>query len=344
MKVSVNLLEYIARRIFFSIFVLLAVLVITFTLSHAISSDPIVAWLGRNATLHPGIAAYYAKKFHFNDPLYVQFYYYLVGLSQGQLGYSPSRGFIPVIQVLEMTIPYTLQIAFFAYIFALGIGISLGVLASRYHHTPVDGAIRAFYLGAASSPAFFIALIVLIIFAFYLGWFPSGNAFGTTVFQPTAITHIPMLDALLEGNFAYFWSALDHVFLPSLTLAIVTFGILTRVLRASMLDVMQANYIRTARAKGLNEGAVFYKHGLRNAFIPLVTLSTLLIIGLITGTIFVENIFSYPGLGQYVVQALEGQDYPGILATTLIFAIVIVGANLLADIFYALVDPQIRLG
>ncbi|MDA4113844.1 MAG: ABC transporter permease [Thaumarchaeota archaeon] len=339
-----NLLEYIARRIFFSIFVLLAVLVITFTLSHFISSDPIVAWLGRNATLHPGLAAYYSNKFHFNDPLYVQFYYYLIGLSQGQLGYSPSRGFIPVIQVLQMTIPYTLQIAFFAYIFALVIGISLGVLASRYNHTPVDGAIRAFYLGAASSPAFFIALLVLIIFAFTLGWFPSGNAFGTNVFQPTAITHIPMLDSLLEGNFEYFWSALDHVFLPSLTLAIVTFGILTRVLRASMLDVMQANYIRTARAKGLSEGAVFYRHGLRNAFIPLVTLSTLLIIGLITGTIFVENIFSYPGLGQYVVQALEGQDYPGILSTTLIFAIVIVGANLLADIFYALVDPQIRLG
>jgi ABC-type dipeptide/oligopeptide/nickel transport system permease component len=340
----VNLLEYIARRVFFSIFVLLAVLIITFTLSHSLGGDPIVAWLGKDAQLHPGIALVYEKKFHLNDPIYIQFYYYLVGLSQGQLGFSPSRGFIPVIQVLESTIPYTLQIAFFAYIFALLIGISLGVIASRYHHTPVDGVVRAFYLGTASSPAFFIALIILIIFAFTLGWFPSGNAFGTDVFQPTAITHIPMLDSLLEGNLAYFSSALDHTLLPSFTLAVVTYGILTRVLRSSMLDVMSANYIRTARAKGLSESSVFFRHGLRNAMIPIVTLSTLMITWLITGTIFVENIFSYPGLGQYVVQALNGQDYPGILATTLIFALVIVGANLLADVFYALVDPQIRLG
>jgi ABC-type dipeptide/oligopeptide/nickel transport system permease component len=153
-----------------------------------------------------------------------------------------------------------------------------------------------------------------------------------------------MLDSMLQGDFTYFWSSLSHVILPSMALALTTFGVVTRVLRSSMLDTMHANYIRTARAKGLDERTVFFKHGLRNAMIPVVTLSSLIVTWLITGTVFVENIFNYPGIGQYVVQALLYQDYAGILATTLVFALIIVLSNLVADILYAVVDPQIRLG
>jgi peptide/nickel transport system permease protein len=152
------------------------------------------------------------------------------------------------------------------------------------------------------------------------------------------------LDALLEGNFAYFFSALQHVILPSLSLALGTFGVVVRVLRSSMLDVMRSNYVRTARAKGLPENTVFFKHGLRNAMISVVTLSSLIVTWLITGTIFVESIFSYPGMGQYVYQALLVQDYAGILGTTIVFAIIIILSNLVADILYVVVDPQIRLG
>jgi len=152
------------------------------------------------------------------------------------------------------------------------------------------------------------------------------------------------LDSLIEGNWAYLSSALQHVILPSMALALGTFGVVVRILRSSMLDVMRANYVRTARAKGLNERTVFFKHGLRNAMISVVTLSSLIVTWLITGTIFVENIFSYPGMGQYVFTALIAQDYPGILATTIIFAIIIILSNLTADVLYVIVDPQIRLG
>jgi len=152
------------------------------------------------------------------------------------------------------------------------------------------------------------------------------------------------LDSLIELNFPYFLSSVEHTILPSLALALGTFGVIVRVLRSSMLEVMHSNYIRTARAKGLDEQTVFFKHGLRNAMISVVTLASLVVTWMMTGTIFVENIFAYPGIGQYVFQALAAQDYPGILATTLVFALIIVLANLVADVLYAVVDPQIRLG
>jgi ABC-type dipeptide/oligopeptide/nickel transport system permease component len=336
--------SFILRRLFLAIFVLIGVITITFILSHSLGGNPIVAWLGKSASLHPELAKAYAIKYHLNSPLWVQYYYYISGLLQGNLGFSPSRGFVPVTTVVAQTLPYTLQIAFFAIVISIILGVLLGVVASRYHHSPADKSIRAFYLAGISSPSFFIALVLLIIFTFEFHVLPSGGAADPTITSPHPITYLPILDSLLEGNLAYFSSAMQHVILPSMALALGTFGVVVRVLRSSMLDVMRANYVRTARAKGLKERTVFFKHGLRNAMISVVTLSSLIVTWLITGTIFVENIFSYPGMGQYVFTALIAQDYPGILATTIIFAIIIILSNLTADILYVIVDPQIRLG
>jgi len=288
--------------------------------------------------------AIYTQEFHLSGPLYVQYYYYLLGIAHGNFGVSPTRGFIPVLSVIEQTLPYTVQIAFFAILFSIVLGVVLGVLSALYHHNPIDKSIRSFYLAGYSSPSFFMALILIIVFVYFTRLLPSGNAADISLNVPHTITGSPMLDSLLQGDWAYFESSLAHVILPSLALALTTFGVITRVLRSSMLDTMHANYIKTARAKGLDEGTIFFKHGLRNALIPVVTLSSLVVTWLITGTVFVESIFNYPGIGQYVVQALFYQDYPGILATTLVFATIIIVSNLVADIMYAVVDPQIRLG
>lgn len=339
-----NIGRYVLRRALFGVIVLLSVMTITFVLSHSLGGDPIYAWLGKAAGMHPELAKAYAAKYHLNDPVYVQYYYYLVNLLQGNLGFSPSRNFLPVSEVIAQTLPYTLQIAFFAIVMSLAFGVLLGVVSARYNHTPIDSAIRAIYLAGYASPPFFIALVLLIVFTFTFGLLPSGGAFDPNLTKPTWITGLPLIDSLLEGNFAFFSSSLVHLILPSSALALVTFGIVTRVLRSSLLEIMHTNYIRTARAKGLDENTVFYKHGLRHALIPVVSLSSLVVTWLITGTIFVENVFSYPGMGRYVVQALNGQDYPGILGTTIVFALVIVAANLAADILYAVVDPQVRLG
>jgi peptide/nickel transport system permease protein len=336
--------SFILRRLFLAIFVLIGVITITFILSHSLGGNPIVAWLGKSASLHPQLAKAYEIKYHLNDPLYIQYYYYISGLLQGNLGFSPSRGFVPVTTVIGQTLPYTLQIAFFAIVISIILGVLLGVVASRYHHSAADKSIRAFYLAGISSPSFFIALVLLIVFTFEFHLLPSGGAADPTITAPHTITYIPIIDSIIQGNWAYLGSALLHVILPSMALALGTFGVVVRVLRSSMLDVMRANYVRTARAKGLKERTVFFKHGLRNAMISVVTLSSLIVTWLITGTIFVENIFSYPGMGQYVFTALIAQDYPGILATTIIFAIIIILSNLTADILYVVVDPQIRLG
>jgi peptide/nickel transport system permease protein len=324
--------------------VLLCVSIITFILSHSMGGNPVCAWLGRLGCGNPGLVAQYTQIFHLKDPIYVQYYYYLVGLLHGNLGISPSRQFTPVATVVAETLPYTIQIAFFAIIITIVVGVLLGVLASLYHHRAADKGIRTLYLAGYSSPSFLMALLLIIVFVYAFRLLPNGGSADVTLDTPRVITGIPMLDSLFEGNFAYFVSSVQHVILPSLALALTTFGVVTRVLRSSMLDTMHANYIRTARAKGLDEGTVFFKHGLRNAMIPVVTLSSLIVTWLITGTVFVEAIFGYPGLGLYMVGALQVQDYPGILAATLIFAIIIVFANLAADIIYAVVDPQIRLG
>jgi len=335
--------SFIARRLFLAIFVLLGVATITFILSHSLGGDPIYAWLGKAASQHPQLALQYEAKYHLSDPVWVQYYYYLVGVAQGNLGYSPSRGFVPVTTVIAQTLPYTVQIAFFALVISLLLGVTLGVVSARYHHRAADKSIRAFYLAGICSPSFFAALVLLIVFNLELHLLPSGGSVDVGISVPSPITYLPILDSLIEGNLAYFSSALQHVILPSMALALVNFGVVVRVLRSSMLDVMQSNYIRTARAKGLTETTVFFKHGLRNAMIPVVTLASILVTWLITGTIFVENIFAYPGIGQYVFQALTTQDYPGIMATTLVFAVIIVATNLVADILYVAIDPQIRL-
>lgn len=338
-----NLLRFVLRRLVFSVLVLAAVLTVTFILSHLIPGNIIQAWLGKVAELHPDIAAATAAKYHLSDPIYTQYFYYLVGMSQGNLGYSPSRGFEPVYDVIASTLPLTLQIVFFALIFTIAIGVVLGILAARHYRSPVDGAIRIFYLGAYSSPPYFIAVILLILFSYLLG-FPFGHAADPNLAVPSAITGIPMLDSLVEGNFAYFGSSLEYVFLPALALSLATFGVITRVARSSLLEVMQTDYIRTARAKGQDESTIFYRHALPNAAVSLITISSLVVTFLVTGTVFVEDIFGYPGMGQYVVGALKGADYPGILATTLVFAVIIVTTNLVADVLYAVADPQIRLG
>ncbi len=339
-----NLLRYVFRRLFFGIFVLIAVMTITFVLSHNLGGDIIYAWLGKSAGVHHDLAILYAQKYHLSDPIWVQYYYYVVGLLQGNFGYSPSRGFQPVLTVIGETLPYTLQLVFFAFIISIVLGVGLGLLSARHSHTPTDGGIRAFYLAGYSSPPFFIALLLVIIFAYILRIAPGGGAFDPNVIQPTWITGLPLLDSLLEANWTYLASGLEHTILPATALALVTFGVVTRIFRSSLLEVMSMNYIRTARAKGLDEGTVFYKHGVRNALIPVITLSSIILTWLITGTIFVESVFSYPGMGQYVVSAVLGEDYPGILATTLVFALTIVIGNLIADILYVVVDPQIRLG
>lgn len=335
-------LSYIARRLLLAIFVFFGVALITFILTHSISDNPLVAFLGKAASMHPEIAQAYIERFHLNEPIHVQFWYYIVGVVQGDLGYSWSRGTY-VSNIIAQTLPNTLQIVFFALLITLALGIPLGILSCRYSNKLPDYGIRAFYLAGISSPAFFVALILLLVFTYTLHLLPTGGLISLGVPKPKSITGFIILDSLLEGNWEAFVDTIKHVLMPSMALALGNFGYVTRVLRSSLLEVMQTNYIRTARAKGLDERTVFLKHALRNGLMPIVTLTALITTWLMGSSIFVESIFAYPGVGQYLAQALGSLDYAAILGVTLLYTTIIVVVNLVADILYSVLNPAIEL-
>ena len=340
-----NLLRFLLRRLAFAAFVIFCVLTLTFILSHLIPGKVIYAWLGKEAAQYPAVAAAYTAKYHLDDPVYVQYLYYVVGMLQGNLGLSPSKSFTPVTTVIAQTLPLTLQIVVLAFVICVAMGLVLGILSARYHNTPVDTSIRVFYLASYSSPPYFVGVVIFVIASLYLRILPTGGAYDPLlVTPPSTITGFPIFDSMLQGNYAFFANASLHLILPAVTLALVTFGVITRVARSSLLDVMEMDYIRTARSKGLDEGTVFYRHGLPNAAISLITVSSLVMTFLLTGSVFVENLFSYPGMGQYAFRALQGSDYPGIMATVFVFAAIIIVTNLVADVLYAYADPEVRLG
>lgn len=333
---------FVTRRFAAAIFVLFGVSVITFILSHSISADPITAWLGRSASLHPELVKFYVEKYHLNAPLYMQYFYYISGLLQGNLGFSPFMD-EPVAVLLGRTVPYTLQLMFFTFLFTIILGILMGVLAAKFANKWPDALIRTFYLLGTAAPAFFLALALIVVFSFAVHVLPTGGTVNPMIIASPVVTGFPMLDSLLNGNWAALWSQVDHIILPSLANSLGIFGVITRVLRSSILDTLNLNYIRTVRAKGASENAVFFKHALRNSLIPVVTLLAIMVNVFIVSSIFVEHIFAYPGVGDYAVTSVLNYDYPSILGTTLLFGVMIVISNFAADLFYAIVDPRIRL-
>lgn len=310
-------------------------------LSHSISSNPLTAWFGKGASIDPKVAQAYIREYHFDDPIYIQYFYYLWGVVHGSLGFSPTKG-ESVVSAIAQTLPYTLQIIFFSLIFTIAIGIVSGLLAARYAGKLPDKLSRALYIIGFASPPFFIALAVILFFTLVLPILPTSGGINVSISLPHPITYIPILDALIEGDWPAFESLVAHAILPSLANALAVYGILTRILRSSLLDVMKSNFVTAARARAIPEGKIFFSHAFKNSLVTVITLISLLFTFILGSTIFVEYVFSYPGIGDYAVESALQIDYPSILAITLTFALMIIVANLLADILYAVVDPRIR--
>jgi len=217
-----------------------------------------------------------------------------------------------------------------------------GLIGARNVNKWPDKTVKGAYIIGFATPPFFIAIVVILIFSLLLPILPTSGAMSISLPPPPYVTGLPMLDALITGDWAAFDSLLAHAILPSLANALAVYGILTRVLRSTLLDVMQSNFVTAARARGISERRIFYHYAFTNSLVTLVTMVALMFTFILGSTIFVEYIFSYPGMGSYVVQATMLIDYPSILATTLVFASMIIIVNLLADVLYAVVDPRIR--
>lgn len=320
---------------------LLGAVTITFFLAHLISVDPVTAWLGKAASVSPGLVAVYVREYHLHDPLYVQYFYYINGLVHLQLGYSPVRE-EPILLVISQTLPYTLQLVFLAMVITPVIGIIGGILSAKYSGRVLEKLIKTTYIASTSAPPFLVPLLLLLICADLVHSMPTSGAISSLVNLPYTITGIPMIDALLEGNWTAFLSLLQHAILPSLSIALALYGFLTRVLSSSIKDILGSNFVKAARARGISENVILFRYGLKNSLVQVITITALILTFALIVDVFVENIFSYPGMGQYAVQATESFDYPGILATTIVYAAMIVLVNLVADVLYFVVDPRVR--
>ncbi|MBX6340973.1 MAG: ABC transporter permease [Thermomicrobiaceae bacterium] len=277
-----------------------------------------------------------------DKPVYVQYAIFLKDALRGDFGRS-LRTQQPALYEIEIAFPVTVQLTVAALAIATVVGIPAGVLAARKQYSLFDSVTMTSVLVGVSMPIFWTGLILLIVFGGKLHWLPLGGMLDQGV-RITRITGVPALDAALTGNWAGLTSALRHLVLPALALSSAPMAIIARMTRATMVEVLAQDYVRTARAKGLTERAVTASHALRNALIPIVTVIGLQLGLLLSGAVLTETVFAIPGLGRLAVTSILARDYPVIQALVIISAVVIVLINFAVDLLYAYLDPRIKYG
>jgi len=332
--------KYIGRRLVEMVPVAFGVLLVVFTIAHLTPGDPASILLGEHAT--PEAIDRIRGELHLNDPLPVQFVNYLGRVLRGDLGTSIQSNERVTVE-LKTRFPATIELAVAAMLIASTIGILTGILAATRQNSLFDGATMFAALFGFSMPIFWLGIMLILLFAAYLGWFPISGRLDYTV-EVTRATNLYLLDALLSGNWEALGNALWHLFLPALTLSTVPLAIIARMTRSSLLEVLRQDYIRTARAKGLAERRVISRHGIKNAFIPVITVIGLNVGSLLSGAILTETIFAWPGVGRLIVDAIFARDYPVVQGAVLVIALLFVVVNLLVDLSYAYLDPRIRYG
>ena len=308
--------KYVLVRLADAVPTVFLVLTLVFIAMRILPGDPALAALGDGAL--PEQLAMFRERMGLNEPLWLQYLNFLKGVLMLDFGTSLITD-MPVIQLIKNNIVHTIELTVVAVAMGLILGIPLGVIAATNRNKSPDSAMRVYSLIGYAIPDFYLGAILLIVFSLNLGWFPINGA-G-------------------EG----FWDRMHHILLPALTLALLKSAFLGRLTRTSLLEVMGRDYIRTARAKGAREGRVIYRHGLRNAMLPLSTGIGLSILATLSGSVAVELVFNRPGIGRLLITAIHERDYPVIQAGVVIFAFLVVLVNLLMDIVYVIVDPRIRV-
>jgi peptide/nickel transport system permease protein len=332
---------FILRRLLFMGPQLLGMSLIAFVISHSIPADPVAAHLGQRSMENPAIVAAFRAEWGLDRPLPEQYLRYVLNLLRGNLGVS-IRTHQPVASDLGRALPASAELAFAATIVSVLVGVPFGVLSAVRRNHLVDHLVRAVSLLGVSSPVFWLGLVSLYVFYFRLGWLPGPGRLDVGMPEPPRVTGMYTLDSVLAGSWGTFLAALKHLALPSLVLAAATMGLLTRLTRSSMLDVLGAEYIRTARGKGLPERLVVFRHALANALIPTVTIVGLTFGDILAGTVLTETIFSWPGVGRYAFQSAITLDFPAILGVSVLIAAIFILVNLVTDVLYLVLDPRLR--
>ncbi|WP_051579782.1 ABC transporter permease [Pseudonocardia acaciae] len=334
--------RFVARKVAITAGLLLGVTVLTFLLVQAVPGDPSLTNLSETAQQDPAIVAAYKAKWGLDKPLPVQYATYLTNLLHGDLGTSQATG-NPILSELVRYVPATLEIALPALVLSLVISVALGMWAAVRKDRAADQTIRAAALTGLSTPPFWLAIVVLYVFFYKLGLAPNGGRLATVYTPPAPITGLYTVDALLAGRTIVFWDAVAHLALPVLVLTCITVSVLIRFVRSAMLEVLDQDYVKAAYAKGLPRFTVLRRHVLRAGLVQVVTVGGLALASLLSGTVLIEQIYSWPGIGQYAYRAALNLDLPAIMGVGLFVAFVYTLVNLLVDVLYGVIDPRIRV-
>ena len=318
--------------------VLLGVSIVVFFMVRAIPGDPAQIMLGQQATQEQ--VQQLRENLGLDKPIFVQYGLFLKDALRGDLGDSIVTG-RPVTTELLTRLPATLELTAFAMLIAILVGIPVGVISAVRQYSLLDKTTSVLALTGISMPIFWLAMILVVIFGVNLELLPFPGRLDPTT-GITAITGLVLVDSLLTLNFAGFWDGLLHLIMPALALATIPMAVIMRMTRSSMLEVMNEDYVRTARAKGVVPWRVVFKHALRNAMLPTITVIGLQTGLLMGGAIITETIFSWPGIGLYTYNSISSRDYASIQGVVLYAALLFVLINLLVDILYAILDPRVR--
>src|SRR5262245_8951018 len=321
---------------------LLGITLLSFLLSQAVPADPVTANLGEQAASDPQIVAAFRREWGLDRPLPEQYGMYVWNLVRGNFGVSISTR-QPVLLDLRQRFPATIELAVVAMSLSILVGIPVRILSAVRRDSLLDQLTRVASLVGVSMPIFWLGLVALLIFYAWLGWAPAPGRLGATVAAPPLVTGFLLVDALLAGRPRAALDALHHLALPAVVLSTYNLGVLARLMRGSTLDVLGEDYVRTARAKGLDERAVTLRHAARNALIPVVTVIGLGFGRLLSGAVVIESVFAWPGLGLYAFRSATSLDFPAIMGVGIVIATVYLVANLVVDVAYAFIDPRVQV-
>lgn len=333
------MLSFIARRLGLLLPTFFGVTLLTFALIRLIPGDPVEVMMGERR-LDPQMHAQAMERLGLNQPLYQQYLDYIGNLAQGDLGES-LRSRESVWSEFTTLFPATLELALAALLFAGTLGVIAGVIAALKRGSALDHGIMGLSLTGYSMPIFWWGLLLIMLFSVGLGWTPVSGRLDL-LYDVPPVTGFMLIDTLLSDEPGAFLDALHHLLLPAIVLGTIPLAVIARMTRSAMLEVLGEDYIRTARAKGLSPLRVIFIHGLRNALIPVVTVFGLQIGSLLAGAVLTETIFSWPGIGKWLIEAIGARDYPVVQNGILLVACLVIVVNFAVDILYGLVNPRIR--
>ncbi len=330
--------RYIIKRILLLVPVLLGVSILSFSLIHLAPGDPARTIAGEHAS--PEILQVIQEKYGLDKPFVTQYWIWLRQVLKGDFGRSIVTNERITKEILDR-FPATVELTFFSMFIAIAVGAVAGIVSASKQYSALDYATMGVALFGVSMPVFWLGVMLMMVFGVFLRWLPISGRINTLI-SFRRITGLYLLDSIIGLNWPAFSSAVRYLILPSVALGTIPMATIARVTRSSMLEVLRQDFIRTERAKGLSERMVIYKHAARNALLPVITVIGLNFGILLAGAILTETIFSWPGIGRYVVKAVQMRDYPAVQGCVLFFAFMFVIVNLITDLLYAYIDPRIK--